>query len=136
MAFEPGRIPEGAKPFKDGQSGNPAGRPPKTVKSVISELLANGHEPVKAPDVRAIIEAMLALPIEEVSRLVTDDKQPAIIRITGRRLLDKSKGFEGLQTLLDRAHGKATQPTDLQSGGQPIMFETKVVKNRPLPTDD
>jgi hypothetical protein len=136
MAFEPGRIPEGAKPFKDGQSGNPAGRPPKTVKSVISELLANGHEPVKAPDVRAIIEAMLALPIEEVSRLVTDDKQPAIIRITGRRLLDKSKGFEGLQTLLDRAHGKATQPTDLQTGGQPIVFETRVIKQRDLADDD
>jgi hypothetical protein len=26
--------------------------------------------------------------------------------------------------------------TDVTSGGQPIVFETKVVKNRPLPTDD
>ena len=122
--------------FPPGQSGNPAGRPPKTVKSVISELLANGHEPVKAPDVRAIIEAMLALPIEEVSRLVTDDKQPAIIRITGRRLLDKSKGFEGLQTLLDRAHGKATQPTDLQSGGESIKIVFTQLGDRELATDD
>jgi hypothetical protein len=119
-----------------GQSGNPAGRPPKTVKSVISELLANGHEPVKAPDVRAIIEAMLALPIEEVTRLVQDDKQPAIIRITGRRLLDKSKGFEGLQTLLDRAHGKATQPTDLQSGGEAIKIVFTQLGDRELATDD
>jgi hypothetical protein len=123
-------------PFVPGQSGNPAGRPPKTVKSVISELLANGHEPVKAPDVRAIIEAMLALPIEEVTRLVQDDKQPAIIRITGRRLLDKSKGFEGLQTLLDRAHGKATQPTDLQTGGQPVQIIFTQHGNNPLATDD
>ena len=129
-------FPHDGRKFEDGQSGNPAGRPLKTVKSVISELLANGHEPVKASDVRAIIEAMLALPIEEVSRLVTDDKQPAIIRITGRRLLDKSKGFEGLQTLLDRAHGKATQLTDLQSGGQPIVFETRVIKQRDLADDD
>lgn len=122
--------------FSPGQSGNPAGRPPKTVKSVISELLANGHEPVKAPDVRAIIEAMLALPIEEVTRLVQDDKQPAIIRITGRRLLDKSKGFEGLQTLLDRAHGKATQPTDLQSGGEAIKIVFTQLGDRELATDD
>ena len=122
--------------FPPGQSGNPAGRPPKTVKSVISELLANGHEPVKAPDVRAIIEAMLALPIEEVTRLVQDDKQPAIIRITGRRLLDKSKGFEGLQTLLDRAHGKATQPTDLQSGGEAIKIVFTQLGDRELATDD
>ena len=122
--------------FSPGQSGNPAGRPPKTVKSVISELLANGHEPVKAPDVRAIIEAMLALPIEEVTRLVQDDKKPAIIRITGRRLLDKSKGFEGLQTLLDRAHGKATQPTDLQSGGEAIKIVFTQLGDRELATDD
>ena len=122
--------------FPPGQSGNPAGRPPKTVKTVISELLANGHEPVKAPDVRAIIEAMLALPIEEVTRLVQDDKQPAIIRITGRRLLDKSKGFEGLQTLLDRAHGKATQPTDLQSGGEAIKIVFTQLGDRELVTDD
>ena len=122
--------------FPPGQSGNPAGRPPKTVKSVISELLANGHEPVKAPDVRAIIEAMLALPIEEVTRLVQDDKQPAIIRITGRRLLDKNKGFEGLQTLLDRAHGKATQPSDVSSGGEPIKIVFSQLGDRELATDD
>ena len=129
-------FPHDGKKFEDGQSGNPAGRPPKTVKSVIAELLANGHEPVRAPDVRNIIEAMLALSIEDVQRLVADDKQPAIVRITGRRLLDKNKGFEGLQTLLDRAHGKATQPTDLQSGGEPIIFETRIIKTRELPTDD
>lgn len=126
----------GNVPFPPGQSGNPAGRPPKTVKSVISELLANGHEPVKAHDVRAIIEAMLALPIEEVTRLVQDDKQPAIIRITGRRLLDKTKGFEGLQTLLDRAHGKATQPSDVTSGGEPIRIITEIIKTEPLADDD
>ena len=77
-------FPHDGRKFEDGQSGNPAGRPPKTVKSVISELLANGHEPVRPPDVRNIIEAMLALSIEEVQRLVADDKQPAIVRITDR----------------------------------------------------
>lgn len=132
----PIRPEDNPKPFLPGQSGNPAGRPPKTVKSVIAELLANGHEPVKAPDVRSIIEALLALPIEEVTRLVQDDKQPAIIRITGRRLLDKSKGFEGLQTLLDRAHGKATQPSDVTSGGEPIRIITEIVRTEPLDSDE
>lgn len=99
-------------------------------------MLAHGHEPVKAPDVRAIIEAMLTLSAEEITALVTDEKQPIVIRIAGRRLLDKDKAFEGLQTLLDRAHGKATQPTDLQTGGQPVQIIFTQHGNNPLATDD
>lgn len=30
MPFKPGEIPEGATPFKPGESGNPAGKPPGT----------------------------------------------------------------------------------------------------------
>jgi hypothetical protein len=41
MPFEKGKTPKGAKPFKKGQSGNPAGRPEgaRNRSSVLKELL-------------------------------------------------------------------------------------------------
>ena len=41
MGFEKGKIPEGAKPFEKGESGNPAGRPPGSMsfKSIAEKLL-------------------------------------------------------------------------------------------------
>ncbi len=41
MTFEKGKTPEGAIPFKEGESGNPAGRPPgaKSFATILNKLL-------------------------------------------------------------------------------------------------
>lgn len=51
MPFEPGKIPEGAKPFEPGVSGNPDGKPIGTKnRSTIAkkwlEVISKGENPI------------------------------------------------------------------------------------------
>lgn len=57
MPFEPGEIPQGAKPFKKGQSGNPKGRPKMPdLKEAIAKVLAEEKDGLQALD--AILKAL------------------------------------------------------------------------------
>jgi hypothetical protein len=82
MPFEPGKIPEGAKPFKKGQSGNPKGRP-------------------KLPDLSEAIAKVLA---EE------KDGRTALDAILAALRAKATKGdVRAAQELLDRGFGKSKQ---------------------------
>lgn len=50
MPFEPGEIPEGAKPFAPGESGNPSGRPRGSRnRSTIAKQWLEVSERIKNP---------------------------------------------------------------------------------------
>lgn len=85
MPFKPGKIPEGAKPFEPGKSGNPNGRPKKLPK--IDDLLAEVlGEDENSNEARAILEALLAKA--------------------------KKGDTKAAEILLDRAFGKPKQTID------------------------
>ena len=93
MPFTPGEIPEGAKPFKKGQSGNPNGRP-------------------KIPDLSEAISKILN---EEKDGMIALD---AVLKALRARAI---KGdVRAIQELLDRAYGKAKQYIDHTTDGEPI----------------
>lgn len=94
MPFEKGKIPEGAKPFGKGQTGNPNGRPKKLPKldDLLSDIL--GSEEDKDSEAHAIL-----------SRLVKDAK---------------NGNTKAAEILLDRAYGKSHQSVDLTSKGEKI----------------
>lgn len=86
MAFEKGITPEGAKPFKSGQSGNPNGRPRKlpSIDKMLSDILGSEED--------------------------TDSEAHAVLRAL---LLKAKKGdTKAAEILLDRAYGKAKQVVD------------------------
>ena len=88
MAFEPGKIPEGAKPFQKGKSGNPKGRPKKLpeLDKLLADVLGEEKDGVTAAD--------------------------AILRKL--RAMAASGNIRAAEILLDRAYGKAKQTVDME----------------------
>ena len=109
MPFEPGKTPEGAKPFKPGKSGNPKGRP-KGARSLST-----------------ILREMLEEPID----IVVDGKKERreFREVIIRKLLKKANDgdMRAIQEIFDRVEGKAQQNIDHTSGGEAIPPVIKVM---------
>ena len=114
----PNPIP-GNTPFKPGESGNPDGRPPLLLSTIVAELRAKGYERATAGTVADAFETLLNVPEDVLKTMVGDPKAPMSVRIVGKAMLT-AKGWEVLQAMLDRAHGKAKQAIDHTTGGEKI----------------
>lgn len=120
----PGRNGGRLKRLPKGISGNPNGRPPKLLNTLLADLRKAGYERVGASTVVEAFEVMMNLPQEEVTRMVKDEKMPMSARIVGKAMLS-SKGWEVLQAMMDRAHGRAKQQVDMAasvSGSVPTIM--------------
>lgn len=126
-------FPHDGKKFKKGKSGNPKGRPKKLVSSVIAELKNKGHEEVDKSAVKQVYQYLIGLSQEELTKMANDKDTPMLFRIISKSVLGK-KGFEIIETMLDRAHGKATQNTKLgtSEGG----FSIKLIDARSSNTNN
>ena len=111
--------------FKKGQSGNPKGRPPRLVSSVLKELQEKGHERVSKGAVRDVYEYLIGLNKEELTKLSKDKKTPMLFSVIAKEIIGK-KGFEVIERMLDRAHGKASQSNEIELSGnkdKPIVWK-------------
>lgn len=68
MPFEKGETPEGAKPFKEGESGNPSGRPKgsrnrSTIVREILELLEETKNPITQKNEKLSQEQIMTLAV-------------------------------------------------------------------------
>ena len=96
---------EGLKePWKEGESGNPNGRPKKLVSKVLDELKEEGEQ-VSKSQVFDIYQIMISLTIPKLKEVAGDESKPALYRILAKEILGK-KGFEAIEKMLDRANGK------------------------------
>jgi hypothetical protein len=59
-------------------------------------------------------ETLMNVPQDELAKMVKDEKAPMSLRIVGKAMLT-AKGWEVLQAMLDRAHGKAKQSVDMKT---------------------
>lgn len=121
MPFKKGVPVPGRIPFKKGQSGNPRGGPPKLFTSILKELVSEGYKPVKREQIVEAFELLIGLNEEKIISLIADKETPMLIRISGKRMLAKD-GFEIVETMLDRAHGKAKQSLE-HSGEVDIKWQ-------------
>lgn len=82
------------------------------MSTIIKELKASGYERVGPSSVVEAFEMMMNLPKEEVKRLSEDPKAPMSARIVSKAMLSP-KGWDVLQAMMDRAHGRARQQVDM-----------------------
>ncbi len=123
-------LGKNATSFKKGKSGNPKGRPRKGVSAVLSALEAAGHEEVNAEQVRATMGRMLNLSRAELIALGKKKDTPIMDELIARALVGTG-GWDALQSLLDRAHGKAKQAIDMDvKGDQSITITREVITRK------
>ncbi len=105
--------------FEAGDPGGP-GRPPKLLSTIVAELRAQGYERATANQVADAFETLLNVPEDVLAEMVKDKTKPMSLRIVGKSMLT-AKGWEVLQTMLDRAHGKAKQQMDHTTNGKELL---------------
>ena len=97
--------------FEKGDVGNPNGRPPKVMTKILRQMNELGYERVTPANVYEAYEIMLGLDRSKIKDLMKDDKAPMILRIVGKAMLG-NRGYETIERMIDRAHGKAVQPVE------------------------
>jgi hypothetical protein len=112
-------FPNKKQTFKKGQSGNPAGRPPKLIKHTIKELQAEGVEEATPTDIKACYLTLINMSIPALEAKVKDQEQSALVRIVGKAILS-GKGFDIIERMLDRSIGRAQQSIDHTTKGEAI----------------
>ena len=105
MPFKKNEIPEGAKPFKKGQSGNPKGRPKKMVSKILDQLREQGEQ-VTRNMIKNIYQVFLSLPQKKLSEISKDKTYPMMYRILAGEMLG-DRAFDIMEKMIDRANGKA-----------------------------
>lgn len=127
-----GITPQDGKQFsKDYQPAN-RGRKALLFSQIIKQWKDAGYEQAGEENVRKVYEFLLSLSLPEITAIAGVDNKwnfkpgndyPIMIRIAARDLL-KPRGFEIVQEMLTRAHGKPKQQVDHTSGGEKISGGT------------
>ena len=116
--------------LEKGESGNPEGRPPRLLSTITAERKAKGYDRATANQVADAFETLMNVPEDELRKMVNEGKSPMSLRIVGKAMLT-AKGWEVLQAMLDRAHGKAKQAIDHTSGGDKLAIPIVTFQSQP-----
>ena len=101
------------------QNINRKGAPRKTISSVNIELEELGVKEATPNDIKSCYLRLINLDLNELKKMVGDEKQPAMIRIVGKSILS-GKGFDVIEKMLDRSIGKSHSSVDITSNGNTI----------------
>ena len=113
-----GRFLKGHKHrFTEENQPETNGRKKKLVSYTIDLLKSEGFEQVSEEQIRQIYTLLISLPQERLIALASDNDVPMLYRIVTKEVLGK-KGFEMIEKMLDRAHGKATVITKVEHSGK------------------
>lgn len=115
--------------WKKGETGNPNGRPPKLVTTLVADLKDKGYERVTAGAISEVFEVLLNLPLSELESIVNDKEQPLSIRIIGKQLMG-NRGFEAVEAVLSRAQGRPRQQMDFTASTEkPLEIKVKITRD-------
>lgn len=116
--------PENLIPFKwkKGQSGNPKGRPRKTVSATLKALKDAGIPEVTKNEIIATYMNLMNCTGDELRELYKDKTQTILIQTIAKRICDKK--LDVIETMLDRTIGKPKQDIGIQVDSEvlPLNF--------------
>lgn len=110
--------------FPKGVSGNPSGRPPKTMTLFIREMEEAGYEIPSNETIIASFLYMCTLPEDRLKEILADKERPMMQRIVSKGVLDK-KGLDVLERIIDRAYGR--RHIDITTNGKDIKQDPVIV---------
>ena len=91
---------------------NRKGRPRRLVSSIIQDLKEKGIVQVKATDIVEAFEMLFNLESKEIAEIANNENNPYFIRRVAKEMLS-GKGFDIIERMIDRVHGKPKQATEL-----------------------
>ena len=113
---------------------NRKGRPRRLVSSIIQDLKEKGIVQVKATDIVEAFEMLFNLESKEIAEIANNDKNPYFIRRVAKEMLS-GKGFDIIERMIDRAHGKPKQATEITGKDgkdliPPSIKEIEIIKTQ------
>ena len=121
-------APENLIPARKGEIRNPNGGPRKTISIVNIELEKQGYTEASKQDITSCYLRLIQIPVPELTKMVSDNTQPSLIRIVGKAVLS-GKGFDVIEKILDRGIGKAVNVTELTGkDGKDLIPDRRLTK--------
>lgn len=101
-------------PWKKWQSWNPKWTPKRrTIEVCNAELLAEGYPPATKQQIEELYMSILNVWEEKLDQVIADKSLPMINRIVARNMKG-GKGFDIIERMIDRSHGKAVQKEEVK----------------------
>jgi hypothetical protein len=113
-----------------GETMNPNGRPRLLVADVLKDMKAKGITPVTKQQIIHAYESLLNMAEADIVAIVNNKEVPYFVRLVASAMTTKGKGFEIIERMLDRTHGRPTFNADLTSGGDSFMDIIKKVSGK------
>lgn len=111
---------------KNPQNINRSGANRKTINAVNLELENNGYTEANANDIKSCYLRLINVDVPELKNMITDDNQPALIRIVGKAIIS-GKGFEVIENMLNRSIGRPQSNLDVTTKGEQIQQQPIIV---------
>lgn len=110
------KPPESAK-WKKWQSWNPKWTPKRrTIEVCNAELVADWYPPATKQQIEELYMSMVNVGEEKLDQIIIDKELPMLNRIVARNMKG-GKGFDIIERMIDRAHGKAVQKEEVKHTG-------------------
>ena len=98
---------------------NRTGANRKTIAIVNLELEKSGYTAANQKDIIDCYMRLINIDIPELSKMINDNNQPAMVRIVGKAIVS-GKGFDVIEKMMDRSLGKATSNLDVKTDGEKV----------------
>ena len=100
--------------WKKWESGNPKWTPKRrTIEVCNAELVAEGYTPATKQQIEELYMSMVNVGEERLDKMISDRDLPMLNRIVARNM-KWGKGFDIIERMIDRAHGKAVQKEEVK----------------------